>query len=247
MSQMILHQFPYSHFNEKARWALAYKGVDHVRKGYLPGPHMKSIRALSGQTSTPVLEWDGQIVTGSASIIDFLEQHFPDKPLYPLNEEERQTALNLCARLDEELGPAARTVMFSAMLNEPGYMTGMFSTGKSAPVRLFYRTLFPVARGLIARANGVNPENIKKCREVLKQYLDELNRILDSSDYLTGDRFSVADLTSAALLAPLANPSHPDMARPSPVPVSVQQIIDEYRDEPVIGWVARMYSKHRPS
>jgi glutathione S-transferase len=42
-----LHQFPSSHFNEKARWALDYKGLEHSRLNYLPGPHMRPIKKLS--------------------------------------------------------------------------------------------------------------------------------------------------------------------------------------------------------
>src|SRR6267143_212223 len=41
-----LHQFRLSHFNEKARWALDFKGVPHVRRSYLPGPHMLPVTHL---------------------------------------------------------------------------------------------------------------------------------------------------------------------------------------------------------
>ena len=34
MAGITLHQFLYSHFNEKARWALAFKGVPHERRSY---------------------------------------------------------------------------------------------------------------------------------------------------------------------------------------------------------------------
>jgi len=57
-----LHQFPYSPFNEKVRWALAFKGLEHRRINYMPGPHMRSIRKLSGQTTTPVLCMDGDAI-----------------------------------------------------------------------------------------------------------------------------------------------------------------------------------------
>jgi hypothetical protein len=32
-----LWHIPISHYNEKARWALAYKGVEHERRTPLPG------------------------------------------------------------------------------------------------------------------------------------------------------------------------------------------------------------------
>jgi hypothetical protein len=49
MDELTLHQFLYSHFNEKARWALDHKGIPHQRRAYLPGPHRPAMQRLSGQ------------------------------------------------------------------------------------------------------------------------------------------------------------------------------------------------------
>ena len=46
-----LLQFPYSHFNEKARWALDHKRVPHQRRNLLPGPHAVQLKRLTGQSS----------------------------------------------------------------------------------------------------------------------------------------------------------------------------------------------------
>ena len=59
-----LHQFPFSHYNEKARWALDWKGVPHVRRSYLPGPHMLPVYRLSGQRSVPVLRAGTEVIPG---------------------------------------------------------------------------------------------------------------------------------------------------------------------------------------
>ncbi len=54
MTTPVLWHFPISHFNEKVRWALDWKGVPHVRRAlgasYLP-------RALwaTGQPHLPIL------------------------------------------------------------------------------------------------------------------------------------------------------------------------------------------------
>lgn len=58
---VVLHQFRASHFNDKARWALAAKGIRHERVTYLPGPLQFPIKRLSGQTATPVLVFDGTV------------------------------------------------------------------------------------------------------------------------------------------------------------------------------------------
>ena len=107
-AQMItLHQFEFSHFNDKARWALTWKGLEHKRISYLPGPHMPAIRRLSGQNQTPVLSLDDEVIAGSASIIDRLEQLHPEPALYPQDPQQRKAALDWQQRYDETVGLVA--------------------------------------------------------------------------------------------------------------------------------------------
>ena len=216
--QVILHQFLFSHFNDKARWALSFKGIDHQRETYLPGPHMRALKKLSGQTSTPVLEWDGQVIAGSGNIIDHLETVVPAPALYPEHPEQRAAALAFEKRFDEEVGPATRTVLFEALAEEGDYLTGMFGAGKSLPKRLAYRAVFPVERGMIKKGNGVNPESIEQRKAITAAALDEVASATEETGYIIGDTFTVADLTAACFFAPLANPKHPDMQRPEPIP-----------------------------
>lgn len=247
MTDITLHQFPFSHYNEKARWALAFKGLSYHRESYLPGPHMPQIRKLSGQTSTPVLAWDNNIVAGSAAILEFLETRVPEPPLFPGDPTQSEDVSKWITWLDDEVGPANRTVLFAALIDEGGYMTGMFSSQRALPVKWFYRFTFPFAKGLIAAGNGVNPENIAQCRQTTAAALDRVAAAVADTGYLVGDSFTAADLTAAALFAPLANPTHPDMKRPEPVPSSVRDIIRSYADHPTISWVNRMYELHRPA
>ncbi len=243
---IVLHQFNFSHFNEKARWALAYKKVNHERQSYLPGPHIPQIKKLSGQRSTPVLDWQGEIIAGSAAIIDKLESEIADNPLYPDDEVMKQKALEIQAFYDNEVGPATRTVLFSRMLDHGSYITGMFGKGKSLPVRFLYRATFPLAKGLIAKGNGVYPENVTRCLDVTARALDNLAEKTGPTGYHVGDTFTVADLTAASLFAPLANANHPDMKRPEPIPESVRELLANYEDHPAIAWVNRQYELHRP-
>jgi glutathione S-transferase len=103
-----LLQFPYSHYNEKARWALDLKHVPHARRNLLPGPHMLPIKRLTGQTTVPVLRIGERVVPGSARIIDELEQRYPEPPLYPADPALRKWALEIQACFDEEIGPRVR-------------------------------------------------------------------------------------------------------------------------------------------
>ena len=243
---IVLHQFEFSHFNDKARWALEFKGVPHERVSYLPGPHRPAMQRLSGQMQTPVLELDGKAVAGSAAIIDCLEARYPDPALYPEGETERDQALGLQGEMDQTLGPAARTVVFSALINEGTYMTRMFARSKPGVKRALYRAAFPLARNMIAKGNGVDdPDNVATCFETTREWLDRLKERLGSADYLVGDRFSVADLTGAALLAPIADVDHVDMRRPRPIPDTVMEVLGRFAGHPTLDWVRETYARHR--
>ncbi len=245
-TELVLHQFEFSHFNEKARWALDFKGIEHRRESYLPGPHMPAIKRLSGKTQTPVLQTPDCIISGSAEIIDHLETAHPAPPLYPESAEAKTAALALQSQFDTELGPAARTVVFSNLVEEGSYLCAMFARKAAAPKRWLYRATYPIAKAMIAKANGTtDPANVARSFEVVERTLDEIATQAEPTGYLVGSEFSIADLSAAALLAPLANPQHPDMARPKPIPASVAALISKFAEHPAIAWVHQMYAQHR--
>ena len=93
----VLWHIEISHFNEKARWALAHKGVEHRRRAPTPGGHMiVALWLTRGRNKTfPLLQLDGQAIGDSTAIIAALERRFPDPPLYPEDPAERRRALEL--------------------------------------------------------------------------------------------------------------------------------------------------------
>lgn len=243
----VLHQFLYSHFNEKARWGLDWKGVEHVRRCHLPGPHFRQMKRLSDQTATPVLELEGRVIAGSGRILDALEERYPDRPLMPEDADDRHRARELQSDFDRELGPAVRTALFSVLIDEPDHLCGMFSESRKGWARRLYRASFPLARRLMARGNGTtDPENVRRSFQVSEATLDRVARELSPGGQLVGDRFSVADLACCALLAPLAAPDHPDMTPLQPWPERMAEFHARWDRHPTIQWVREQYAKHRP-
>ncbi len=99
----VLLHFRFSHYSEKVRWALDYKGIPHRRRSYLPGPHAPAARRLTGQTSLPVLVLNGEAIPDSTRIIEELERVAPSPPLYPDEPTDRRRALDLEEFFGEEL------------------------------------------------------------------------------------------------------------------------------------------------
>lgn len=241
-----LLQFRFSHYNEKARWALDFKGLSHTRTALLPGPHMGKVKKLTGQTSTPVLRVGERFIPGSAAVIDYLERTYPEPALYPADAGERAKALEIQAWLDKDLGPYIRRALFSMIVDEADYMCAMFARGKPWAQRTFYRAAYPLAKGLIRKGNGVTSQQaIDEAFARTQEVLDRLHDMVGPSGYLVGDSFSVADLTAAALSANAFDPPHPDMARPRPMPKTMQDWLDRWKDHPWGTHVLRLYRDHR--
>ena len=78
---ILLYQFPISHYCEKVRWALDFKGLAYTQINCLPGLHVKQNKKLAKHSSVPILKHKGTVIQGSAKIIDYLETTFPEKPL----------------------------------------------------------------------------------------------------------------------------------------------------------------------
>src|ERR671917_2202038 len=123
----VLWHLEISHYNEKVRWALDYKGVAHVRRAVTPGLQVLRARRVRAGRTTPVLETDGRAIGDSTRIIEEIERQWPEPPLYPADPEERRRALDLEDHFDEQCGPDARRVLFNDNLTDPQTFVAIFT------------------------------------------------------------------------------------------------------------------------
>jgi glutathione S-transferase len=242
----VLWQFRASHFNEKVRWALDWKGIPHTRQTLLPGWHIPRVLLMTGQKSVPVLVLGGKALADSTHIIEKLEALRPDPPLYPVDPAERRRALDLEEVCDEELGPHVRRAFFFEVLEQTDFLVEIFAADESAVTRGAYRALFPITRMAMRIDMGISPEGAQRSRDKVEKVLDRLDAELGSSAYLVGDRFSVADLTAAALLSPLVWPAEYGYPMP-PFPAAVAGWRATLAGRPSFRWAAEMYHRHRGS
>src|SRR5256886_16024696 len=104
----VLWHLEISHYNEKARWALDYKGITHARRAVTPGLQELTARRLRAGRTVPILEANGRAIGDSTKIIEEIERQWPEPPLYPADPEERSRALDLEGYFDEQGGHDAR-------------------------------------------------------------------------------------------------------------------------------------------
>ena len=242
----VLWQFRFSHYNEKARWALDWKGIAHVRRSLLPGFHVPRVLWMTGQKALPVLIVDGETIHDSTRIIERLERLRPEPALYPADDAERRRALALEDFFDEELGPHVRRALFHELLPETEFAAAAFTLGFGPGTRRLYRALFPALRVVMRADMKIDDARTARSREKVLAALDRLEAELQPSGYLVGERFSVADLTAAALLAPVVflPPEFP-YAPPGPLPAPVARWREAFAGRRASHWAAEMYRRHR--
>jgi glutathione S-transferase len=241
----ILWHLKVSNFNEKARWALDYKGIPHIRRAAVPGQHAKRARRLTGENTFPVLVLDGEAIGDSTRIIEALERRQPEPPLYPTDLTERQQALELEDFFDEELGPYSRLLALHRMLPDPDLMLSTFTPDIQGGRRVVARTVYPLIRRRTVADFGIDEASVDlaegKCREACERFRSELG----PSGYLVGEQFTVADLTLAALIAPLVAPEqfpYPQPQRGHPRLADVRDLLEE---NGAGEWTREIYARHR--
>jgi glutathione S-transferase len=241
----VLWQFAISHYAEKARWALDYKQVPHIRRSLIPGPHIARVKRMTGQTAVPVLELGGAIIFDSTRIIEAIEKAYPDPPLYPADREARERALELENYFDEELGPYIRQWGYFMLLPYSSTVTALFTSQAGLGKRLFMRAIFPLVRPVMRSKMKVYPAEAEAAREKTIAAMDRIAREVAPSGYLVGDSFTVADLTAAALLSPLVMPKEFPYKRPAAIPAPMAQARAHLAEHPALKWAAGIYARHR--
>ena len=190
---MLLLQFSTSHYCRKARLALGYKKIAYQVENLTPGFHRLKLKPLTGLTTVPVLlsevEGKTKAIADSTQIFKFLESNFPDPPLFLADPQQQKQVWLLEDWLDESIGTATRFVYYQ-------FRSG---AGKQIDPSLSSQLVIQVVRSQY----GINPATVELATNRLKTAFEVL-AVWQDQPYLVGEQISVADLTAAALLSPLA-------------------------------------------
>jgi glutathione S-transferase len=245
MDTPLLWHIPLSHYSEKVRWALDYKGIAHHRRVLGPDYLIRVWRA-TGQGKLPVLWLDGRAIADSTRIIAALEEHCPEPPLYPRDAAARRRALALEDDFDDTLGPALRAAIVTPLFrHDPDIALRVLTTGMGGKA---YRTLRPLLRifpSIYRFRHGISASHLERDRAIVAAALDRIEHERQGRAYLVGEAFTVADLTAAALLGALLQP--PGIQYP--LQVELPPYLKDYRatllQHPAAQWAVGIYRLHR--
>ena len=204
----------------------------------------------------PVMELEGRRIGDSTAIIAALEAYQPEPPLYPADPAQKARALELEDFFDEQLAPQMRRLVWHHALQDTDAIADSLF-GDRAPGRArFLRATAPAVRPFVRRDYGVSAESAEVAHGEVLAAMDRIEAELQPSGYLVGDRFSVADLTAAALFTPLIAPPIDRTCRPrsrprcSPCATSsrrVPAVAGSTRcTSATAGWTRQRAVRHRP-
>jgi len=240
-----LFHFPVSHYNEKVRWALDFKGWPHRRTALVAGFHIPRTRWLSGQNRLPVLVLEGRAMHDSTAIIAELELLRPEPALYPSSSPDRARALALEDHFDEQAAPDLRRLFWSTYIDDTANCARLATDGFRPSTQWLWRTLFPAIRPAFRRNMGVGRAQVATARKRLAQHIDRIESEIGPGGYLVGDRFTIADLTAAAVMTAILRPPEFPYPLPEPWPAALVELRTSIVDRPGCQWVLDIYRRHR--
>lgn len=207
MSQtIILHQFEISPFCRKVGRMLDFKGLPYEVVNY-NGFRSVSASRLSNVGKLPVLDILGQRVQDSTRIARFLDEHFPEKPLYPSHPRERAMAELWEDWADEVLYwyEGYLRIMYPDALNQ---FVELLCEGRptieKAPTKLMLKTV----GGLSLKAQGLGRMAREEVESEFCRHLDRIEIMLTDAPWLVGDTKTIADIAVGSQLLEAVRTSH---------------------------------------
>jgi len=240
---------PISHYCEKARWALERAGLPYHEEPHVQGLHRLAARRAGGGNTVPVLVTPDGAIGESSEILDWVDARSPrERRLFPADRTERAQVQDFCRHLDEVLGPHGRRLIYVHMLAHPELMLDFNNQGVPRWEDRALRRGWPLAVRFVSQALDIRPGVEAQDEAVVWRELDHVAELLcDGRPYLFGERFGAADLTFAALAAPVLLPPVYGVTLPQPgeVPPATAALVARAREHPAGRHALAVIAEHR--
>ncbi|MFT6397739.1 MAG: glutathione S-transferase [Bradymonadia bacterium] len=258
MNRLISIKF--SHYNEKARWALDRCGIPFVEEPHLPVTHMPFARAaaaghgkadkISSPYSTPVLVTETGPITDSTAIVAWASEH-PNSE-YDLMPAELMSEIQPLDRLfSEKFGAHTRRIAYHYCLQDKQLFSRLAPLNVPGFESTVWRVGYPLFRRFLWGALGVTEERALRSADRIRETFAQVDELLaDGRRYLVGDQFTLADLSFAALSAPVilvedAEGYDARLPTREEAPAALRAIAEELRQTAAGNFTLRMFAEER--
>ena len=236
---------PLSHYCERARWALDHTRVAYREERHLQIFHAWAVRRAGGRRTVPVLVDGSKVFDDSADIVAHADSLGVNK-LYP--EGVDRTEVEALERdYAGELGVETRRLAYSWFMDLPRRFLRYNNAGTPLYQRAAITVGFRFARERLTRYMKIYPPQLERGREIIARALDAVAERLDGGDYLCGGQFTAADLTFAAMIAPVLLPARYGVELPpiDTLAADRRRRVEDYRAHPAGAFALEIYRRHR--
>jgi glutathione S-transferase len=202
-----------------------------------------------GGHTTPVLVAARRVLPDSTDILQFIDvEHANGWRPYPSDSQLRVEAEELEELFDTRLGPHTRRLAYFHLMRDHRLFLLSVSAGVGRGERLFFVALAPLIQKMMRLGMKIDDEGAARSLGFAHQMFDTVGELLsDGRPFLVGRDFSAADLTFAALAAPVLLPSNYGSPLPSlaELPLEFVAQVEEFRSSSAGAFALRMYRDHR--
>jgi glutathione S-transferase len=240
---------PPSHYCEKARWALDHAGIPYREDGHPPLLHRMATKSGKGGRTTPVLVAGNRVLSDSTDILRFIDvEHSNGWRPYPTASRLRAEAEELEELFDTRLGPHTRRIAYFHLMQDNRLFRASALAGVGRGERLIFSAFAPLIKKMMRLGMKIDHDGAERSLGYVRKVFDTVGELLsDRRQYLVGQSFGAADLTFAALAAPVLLPSNYGSELPLLAELSsdFSTVVEEFRSSPAGAFALRMYSDHR--
>jgi glutathione S-transferase len=245
----VLVTIPISHYCEKARWALERAGVAYRERAHIQVIHRLAARRAGGGTTAPVFVYPGGVLADSQDILRWADgQAPPGRGLYPQDPLQAAEVRELEADFDARLGPDSRLWMYQQLRTRRDLAIAYGCAGVPPWEQTVLRLAYPAIISIVARFLDVTPATAVASEAEVRAVFDAVaERLSDGRRYICGDTFTAADLTFAALAAPMLVPIGYGVRLPQPeeLPPYAAEVVRELRAHPAGAHALEMFATER--
>jgi glutathione S-transferase len=248
-SRPTLVTIPISHYCEKARWALERAGIAYEERAHLPALHRIAVRRAGGNLTAPVLVCDDGVIGESSDIVVYADTGVaPERRVVPDDPALAAEARALADDFDARLGPHTRRWVYFGLRGQRELVTESMTDGVPAWERRTFALTYRPINAVVHRVLKITPATVRESQDAFDQIFAEVGeRLADGRRFLVGDRFSIADLTFAALAAPLVIPPEYGVRLPTidRLPSEMAAVVAEHRAHPAGAHALAMFRDER--
>ena len=239
---------PISHYCEKVRWALDLLKIPYIEERHVPVFHRLVTRKCGG-SSVPILVSKSGNFTDSTDILHYLDTLNPESHgLYPKEPELRREVEELEELFDARLGADTRNWVYFYRSGDRNTMRRAWCNTTPVLERIGFEIAFPFISSKVRQLYTITADSAAAALQGIQEIFEIVDRRLaGGKTYLVGDTISAADITFAALVAPvLLPPEHPiSVSKIAELPIEMAAVIKELQSTAAGLYALRLYREQR--